>query len=169
MGCVPRVRTNLCSVTGTGEKVGGRGALSQAASRSLAWRLFRSVCYVETTIYRVSTFFGCQFPQQPCHVREIFVFLRAETKHIKIMTAMELNAQIWRDIAEIADSELLMKQLAKYLKKLTAKKHDPTLMTKEEFFAKIEKAEQQIAAGEGMAMLPDEDLSAFLKRNGYGL
>ncbi len=85
------------------------------------------------------------------------------------MTAMELNAQIWRDIAEIADSELLMKQLAKYLKKLTAKKHDPTLMTKEEFFAKIEKAEQQIAAGEGMAMLPDEDLSAFLKRNGYGL
>ncbi len=82
---------------------------------------------------------------------------------------MELNAQIWRDIAEIADSELLMKQLAKYLKKLTAKKHDPTLMTKEEFFAKIEKAEQQIAAGEGMAMLPDEDLSAFLKRNGYGL
>ena len=85
------------------------------------------------------------------------------------MTAMELNAQIWRDIAEIADSELLMKQLAKYLKKLTAKKHDPTLMTKEDFFAKIEKAEQQIAAGEGMAMLPDEDLSAFLKRNGYGL
>ena len=82
---------------------------------------------------------------------------------------MELNAQIWRDIAEIADSKLLMKQLAKYLKKLTAKKHDPTLMTKEEFFAKIEKAEQQIAAGEGMAMLTDEDLSAFLKRNGYGL
>jgi hypothetical protein len=115
-----------------------------------------------------SAFFVCRL-QQPCHVREIFVFLRAETKHIKIMTAMELNAQIWRDIAEIADSELLMKQLAKYLKKLTAKKHDPTLMTKEEFFAKIEKAEQQIAAGEGMAMLPDEDLSAFLKRNGYGL
>ena len=38
------------------------------------------------------------------------------------MTALELNAQIWRSIAEIADDESLMKQLAKYLKKLAAKK-----------------------------------------------
>ena len=29
---------------------------------------------------------------------------------------MEVNTQIWRDIAEIADNESLMKQLAKYLK-----------------------------------------------------
>ena len=83
---------------------------------------------------------------------------------------MEVNTQIWRDIAEIADNECLMKQLAKYLKKLTAKKKsDPTLMTKEEFFAKIEQAEQQITKGEGMEMLPNEDLTAFLKRNGYGI
>ena len=60
----------------------------------------------------------------------------------RIMTAMELNAQIWRDIAEIADSEPLMKQLAKYLKKLTSKKHDPTLMTKEEFFARVDEAKK---------------------------
>jgi hypothetical protein len=33
----------------------------------------------------------------------------------------------------------------------------------------LERAEQQIAKGEGMAMLPDEDLTAFLKRNGYGI
>ena len=83
------------------------------------------------------------------------------------MTAIELNAQIWRDMAEIADSEPLMKQLAKYLKKLVAKKQDPTLMTKEEFFAKIERAEQQSARGEGMKMLPGEDLTTFLRRNGY--
>ena len=50
------------------------------------------------------------------------------------MTAIQLNAQIWHDMAEIADSEPLMRQLAKYLKKLVAKKEDPTLMTKEEFF-----------------------------------
>jgi hypothetical protein len=42
-------------------------------------------------------------------------------------------------------------------------------MTKEEFFAKIERAEQQITRGEGMEMLPNEDLTAFLKRNGYGI
>ena len=86
------------------------------------------------------------------------------------MTAVEVNTQIWRDIAEIADNESLMKQLAKYLKKLTAKKKsDPTLMTKEEFFAKIERAEQQIMRGEAMEMLPNEDLTTFLKRNGYGI
>ena len=72
----------------------------------------------------------------------------------KKMTAIELNAQIWRDIAEIADSESLMRQLAKYLKRLTAKKYDPTLMTKEEFMARIEKAEAQYANGEYSEMLP---------------
>ena len=59
------------------------------------------------------------------------------------MTTVELNAQIWRDMAEIADNESLMKQLAKYLKKLVAKKQDPTLMTKEEFFARIDEARKQ--------------------------
>jgi hypothetical protein len=60
------------------------------------------------------------------------------------MTAAEIHTQIWRNIAEIADNESLMKQLAKYLKKLTAKKKsDPTLMTKEEFFAKIDRSLEQ--------------------------
>lgn len=48
-----------------------------------------------------------------------------------MMTATELDAQIWRDMAEIAGSEPLTKQLAKYLRKLVAKKEDETLMTKE--------------------------------------
>ena len=50
---------------------------------------------------------------------------------------------------------------------LVKEKEDPTLMTKEEFFAKIERAEQQSARGEGVKMLPGEDLTAFLRRNGY--
>ena len=66
----------------------------------------------------------------------------------------------------LADSEPMMKRVAKYLRKLVAEKEDQTLMTKEEFFAKIERAEQQIARGEGMEMRPDEDLTTFLKRNG---
>ncbi len=85
------------------------------------------------------------------------------------MTAIELNAQIWRDMAEIADSEPLMKQLAKYLKKLVAKKQDPTLMTKDEFYAKIEQAEQQIERGEYSVLLPDEDLTTHLRRLGYDI
>ena len=86
-----------------------------------------------------------------------------------MMTAIELNAQIWRDMAEIADSEPLMKQLAKYLKKLVAKKADPTLMTKEEFFAKIERGEEQYRQGKCHSMLPDEDLTTYLRRRGYDL
>lgn len=86
-----------------------------------------------------------------------------------MMTAIELNAQIWRDMAEIADSEPLMKQLAKYLKKLVAKKADPTLMTKEEFFAKIERGEEQYRQGKCHSMLPDEDLTTYLRRRGYDI
>ena len=82
------------------------------------------------------------------------------------MTAVELNAQIWRDMAEIADSETLMKQLAKYLKRLVAKKQDETLMTKEEFFAKLDEAEREIAEGKGIVMLPNETLDDLLRRVG---
>lgn len=84
-----------------------------------------------------------------------------------IMTAIELNAQIWRDMAEIADNELLLKQLAKYLKKLVAKKQtDPSLMTKEEFFANVDEALEQARQGHVHRMNPDESLDDFLKRVG---
>ncbi|MBR5911266.1 MAG: hypothetical protein IKZ55_04720 [Bacteroidales bacterium] len=79
------------------------------------------------------------------------------------MTTTELNAQIWRNMAEIADNESLMRQLAKYLKKLVAKKDDPTLMTKEEFFARVDEAKK----GPTHRMLPDEDLTTFLRRLGH--
>jgi len=95
--------------------------------------------------------------------------LHPKPKHVRIMNAIELNAQIWRDMAEIADSEPLMKQLAKYLKKLVAKKADPTLMTKEAFYAKLDEAERQMERGEYSVMLPDEDLTTHLKRLGYDI
>ena len=57
------------------------------------------------------------------------------------MTAIELNAQIWRDMAAIADSEPLMKRLTRYAKKLVKEREaDPTLMSKEEFFQMIDEA-----------------------------
>ena len=100
---------------------------------------------------------------------EIIRIFAAKNKKITIMTAIELNAQILRDMAEIADSEPLMKQLAKYLKKLVAKKTDQTLMTKEEFFAKLDEAERQMERGEYSVMLPGEDLTEHLKRLGYDI
>ena len=56
---VLRVRTNLCSVTGKtgmGGKAVGRGARGSGLP-SPARRVFRGACHVETSIYRVSTFF----------------------------------------------------------------------------------------------------------------
>ena len=88
------------------------------------------------------------------------------------MTAVQLNAlnaQIWRDMGVLADSESMMRRVAKYLSKLVKEKEDPTLMTKEEFFAKIEESERQIERGECHTMLPGEDLTAFLRRVGYDL
>ena len=78
------------------------------------------------------------------------------------MTTSELNAQIWRDMAEIADSEPLMKQLAKYLKKLVAQKSDPTLMTKEEFFARVDEAREEIRQGKGKRFSDPEEMNAWL-------
>ena len=88
------------------------------------------------------------------------------------MTAVQLNAlnaQIWRDMGVLADSESMMRRVAKYLSKLVKEKEEPTLMTKEEFFAKIEESERQIERGECHTMLPGEDLTAFLRRVGHDL
>ena len=59
----------------------------------------------------------------------------------------------------------MMKRVAKYLRKLVAEKEaDPTLLTKEEFFARVDEAREQIRRGEGIEMLPDESLDEFLER-----
>ena len=60
------------------------------------------------------------------------------------MTVIQLNAEILRNLGALAEDEGMLKRVAKYLRKLVAEKEaDPTLMSKEEFFAKIERAEEQ--------------------------
>ena len=88
------------------------------------------------------------------------------------MTAVQLNAmntELWQSIGAIADSEPLMKRLTKYARKLLKEKNDPTLMTKEEYFAKLERAEQQAVRGQYSVLLPDEDLTTHLRRLGYDI
>ena len=59
------------------------------------------------------------------------------------MTAIQMNAELLRNMSIIAEDENLLKRAAKYLRKLVAEKEDSSLMTEEEFFAKIERAEKQ--------------------------
>ena len=59
------------------------------------------------------------------------------------MTAVQLNAEILRNLGAIAEDESMLKRVAKYLRKLVAEKEaDPTLMTKEEFFQMIDEAKK---------------------------
>lgn len=85
-------------------------------------------------------------------------------KTFRIMTAIQMNAELFRQLSIIAEDASLSAKLMKYIKKLTAQKQDPTLMTKEDFFAKIEQAERDIAEGKGIKMLPNETLDDLLKR-----
>lgn len=82
------------------------------------------------------------------------------------MTAIQLNAELFRAMSEIAEDEGLMKKLVKYAKKLAAKKEYPTLMTKEEFFKRVDEAREEIRQGKGIRMLPNESLDEFLMRIG---
>ena len=80
------------------------------------------------------------------------------------MTTLQLNAEFYRAMGEIADDETLMAKALKYIKKLAAsqKKEDPTLMTEEEFFQRVDEAKK----GPTYHMEPDEDLTTFLRRLG---
>jgi hypothetical protein len=79
------------------------------------------------------------------------------------MTAIQLNAEMLRNMSIIAEDENLLKRAAKYLRKLVAEKPaDPTEMTREEFFARVDKAERQIAEGKGITFTNRDDMNKWL-------
>ena len=85
------------------------------------------------------------------------------------MTALELNAEFFKVMSTIAEDESMMTKVLNYIKKLASSKsksQDPTLMTKEEFLAKLEKGEEEYRQGKTYAMLPGESYVEFRKRIG---
>ena len=79
------------------------------------------------------------------------------------MTAVELNAQIWRDMGILADSETMMKRVAKYLRKLVAEKQaDPTELTREEFFRRIDESKEQYLHGEYTRFSDKKEMNEWL-------
>ena len=98
---------------------------------------------------------------------EVFTNFAAEIKKTRVMTAIQLNAEILRNLGTLAEDESMLKRIAKYLRKLVYEKEaDPTEMTKEEFFAKLERGEEEYRQGKTQRMLPGESLEDFLKRVG---
>jgi hypothetical protein len=77
----------------------------------------------------------------------------------RVMTAVQMNAEILRNMSIIAEDERLMNRVAKYLRKLVAEKGDPTLLTKEEFLARIDKAKE----GPAMEFTSVEELDKYIR------
>ena len=78
------------------------------------------------------------------------------------MTALQMNAELFRQLSIIAEDESLMEKMLKYAKKLTAKKSDPTLMTKEEFFVRVDKSLEQAQQGKVHRIESKAELNQFL-------
>lgn len=89
------------------------------------------------------------------------------------MTAIQmstLNAEILQNLGVIAENESVLARVAKYLRKVAREiTNDPTKMTKEEFFAKVDKAKAQYQRGEYTTLLPGESVTDMLKRCGYDI
>lgn len=80
------------------------------------------------------------------------------------MTAMQINAELFQCLSIIAEDESFMKRATKYIKKLAEQKRreDETLMTKEEFFARIDDSLEQAKRGEGKRFSSKEEMNAWL-------
>lgn len=77
------------------------------------------------------------------------------------MNALQLNADIYNSLSVISLDEGLLQRAATYLKKIAQKKKDETLMTKEEYFAKIDRAMQQAERGEGTIVKNEKELEEY--------
>ena len=79
------------------------------------------------------------------------------------MTAIQMNAEILRNLGTLAEDESMLKRVAKYLRKLVAEKEaDSTEMSREEFIARMEKAEKDIDEGKGITFTNRDDMNAWL-------
>ena len=58
------------------------------------------------------------------------------------MTALQMNAEILRNMSIIAEDENLLKRAAKFLRKFAAEKEDATHFTKDDFFNMLDEAEK---------------------------
>ena len=85
------------------------------------------------------------------------------------MTDFEMRAQAAKQASfEMAvlptkqKDEALLAKVLKYAKKLVSKKEDPTLLTKEEFFRRVDEAREEIRQGKGTRFSDPEDMNTWL-------
>lgn len=82
-----------------------------------------------------------------------------------MMTSVQQNAmntELWQSIGAIADNDVLMRRLTRYAKRLAKEKEDPTLMTKEEFFARVDEAKRDYENGNYKSFSNLDEMNAWL-------
>lgn len=79
------------------------------------------------------------------------------------MTAIQLNAEMLRNMSIIAEDEHLLRRVAKYLRKVVAeKKADPTELTREEFANRVNESREQYLRGEYTRFSDKEKMNEWL-------
>ena len=87
------------------------------------------------------------------------------TENTDIMTTEAMN-NLWQYLQGLSLSRRNRKWLAERLVSFEEEKEAaPTLMTKAQYFARLDEAEQ----GESHAMLHEENVADYLKRRGYDI
>lgn len=75
-----------------------------------------------------------------------------------------MSAELYRNLALVAEDKTMYDRVVKYVRRLAKQMtEDPTLMTKEEYFRRLDAAEK----GPKYKMLPNESLDDMLTRLGY--
>ena len=86
------------------------------------------------------------------------------------MTALQLNPDIYRQLDIIAEDQSMFDRVTKYINRIVKQMtYDPTCMTKEEYFAMLDRSEAQYARGEYTTQLPGESVTDMLRRSGYDI
>ena len=84
-------------------------------------------------------------------------------KKNQIMTGVQLNADILRNLGTLAEDEGMLNRVAKYLRRLVSEKQaDPTKMTREEFFRRVDEGREQIRRGEATRFSNREEMNKWL-------
>lgn len=88
------------------------------------------------------------------------------------MSSIELRAQLFNELNSILDNDSLIEKLLNYIKrvkKVAKTGKNSTAITSNDFYAIVEEGEEAYRQGKCHTMRQEEDLTAFLKRNGHDL
>lgn len=78
------------------------------------------------------------------------------------MTTVQMNADVYRSLSVIAEDSDLMRRAMYYLRKLAReKRQDDSLMTKDEFFAMVDKRMEDYDKGEFVSFASSDEMHRY--------